>query len=61
MHFYPLLCKKQADEIARWTKDVDIFSFDFIVIPVHLHTEHWMAVIIVKPAWVIGPISDENQ
>ncbi|GBG76388.1 hypothetical protein CBR_g22135 [Chara braunii] len=29
------------DRVARWTKDVDIFSYEMVLIPVHKHGVHW--------------------
>ncbi|GBG91644.1 hypothetical protein CBR_g52679 [Chara braunii] len=31
----------QHDRVARWTKDVDIFSYEMVLIPVHKHGVHW--------------------
>ncbi|GBG85343.1 hypothetical protein CBR_g39986 [Chara braunii] len=29
------------DRVAKWTKDVDIFSYEMVLIPVHKHGLHW--------------------
>ena len=39
-HFYPKLVKGGHQEVSRWTKKVDIFSYSIIFIPVHL-VNHW--------------------
>ncbi|GLV43295.1 hypothetical protein CBL_14027 [Carabus blaptoides fortunei] len=38
--FYPKLISSGYSSLQRWTKRVDIFSFDIIVVPVHLGF-HW--------------------
>ena len=38
--FYPKLREKGHQALKRWTRKVDIFSFDFIFVPIHLGM-HW--------------------
>src|SRR4051794_3597918 len=38
--FFPNLAKKGFSSVRRWTKKVDIFSKDMLIVPVHL-TMHW--------------------
>lgn len=38
--FYPKLISGGHQAVRRWTKQVDLFSYQFIVIPVHLGM-HW--------------------
>lgn len=38
--FYPKLIKDGFMSLRRWTRKVDIFSFDMIIIPLHLGL-HW--------------------
>lgn len=38
--FYPKLVKDGYNTLRRWTRKVDIFSYDLILIPVHLGL-HW--------------------
>ncbi|CAH1644638.1 unnamed protein product [Spodoptera littoralis] len=38
--FYPKLMKSGHAGLKRWTRKVDIFAYDLLVIPVHL-TNHW--------------------
>ena len=35
--FYPRLMERGYSDVKRWTKDVDIFSYSLLLIPVHLH------------------------
>lgn len=43
--FYPRLREKGYSMIKRWTKKVDIFSYDLILIPIHLGL-HWTLAVI---------------
>jgi hypothetical protein len=50
-HFYTKLVeedtKMRYHDVQKWTKNVDIFSFKYIFIPIHLiSSEHWTLVII---------------
>lgn len=38
--FYPKLMNYNYQMVKRWTKKVDIFSYDIILVPVHLGL-HW--------------------
>ncbi|XP_055327636.1 sentrin-specific protease 1-like isoform X2 [Paramacrobiotus metropolitanus] len=38
--FYTTLVNKAFDGVKRWTKKVDIFSYDLLLVPVHLGS-HW--------------------
>ena len=38
--FYPRLMEKGFTSVKRWTKKVDVFSYDILIIPVHLGM-HW--------------------
>jgi len=38
--FYPKLMSGGHSSVKRWTKQVDLFSYDFLLIPVHLGV-HW--------------------
>lgn len=46
--FYPKLRESGHSSIRRWTRKVDIFSFDYLLIPVHLGN-HWCLAIIDFP------------
>lgn len=43
--FYPKLNQQGHASLKRWTRRVDVFSFDFIFIPVHLGV-HWCLAVI---------------
>lgn len=43
--FYPRLQSKGYSGVRRWTRKIDIFSFDYIIIPVHLSV-HWCCAVI---------------
>lgn len=38
--FYPKLCQGGHSALKRWTRRVDIFTYDLILIPIHLGI-HW--------------------
>ena len=38
--FYPRLSKDGFKGVQRWTKKVDIFSYNIILVPIHLGL-HW--------------------
>ncbi|KAI1714256.1 sentrin-specific protease [Ditylenchus destructor] len=38
--FYPNLTNKGYASVRRWTRKIDIFSYELLIIPVHL-TAHW--------------------
>lgn len=43
--FYPKLIKDGYNSLRRWTRKVDIFSYDLILIPIHLGL-HWTLSVI---------------
>lgn len=43
--FYPKVRESGYNSVKRWTRKVDIFSHDFILVPVHLGNHWCMAVI----------------
>lgn len=43
--FYPKLVKDGHSSVRRWTRKVDIFAHDIIVVPIHLRM-HWCMAII---------------
>ncbi|VDN60599.1 unnamed protein product [Dracunculus medinensis] len=43
--FYPTLLAKGYQSVKRWTRKVDIFSFDIILVPIHL-SAHWCLAVI---------------
>jgi sentrin-specific protease 1 len=38
--FYPKLCKDGYSSLKRWTRKVDLFSYDLLLVPIHLGM-HW--------------------
>ena len=44
-YFFLNLIMRGYEALARWTKDVDIFSFDVILIPIHLEM-HWCVAVV---------------
>lgn len=38
--FYPKLLKDGYNSLKRWTRKIDIFSYDLILVPIHLGL-HW--------------------
>lgn len=57
--FYQLLSKGGHQRVAKWTKDVsyfscaikahlkvDIFTFDKVLIPIHVHGNHWCLAVL---------------
>ncbi|XP_004348373.1 sentrin/SUMO-specific protease 15 [Capsaspora owczarzaki ATCC 30864] len=46
--FYPQLLAKGYPGVRRWTRNVDLFSKDFIVVPVHLDVHWCLAVFDMK-------------
>ena len=51
-HFYDQLTKNcvngKHDNVARWTKDVDLFKKQLIVFPVCKH-QHWFTILVINP------------
>lgn len=54
-------CRHAANHrrVAKWTKNVDLFSHDYIFIPVHDHL-HWSLVVVCHPGNV-GPFHPEKS
>lgn len=51
--FYTRLTAERGHEaghalVSRWTKNVDIFSKDFVLIPIN-YSYHWSLAVIVRP------------
>jgi len=46
--FYPKLMQQGHSALKRWTRKVDIFSFDLILVPVHLGMHWCLATIDLK-------------
>ncbi len=54
--FYAKLTEKKNREahalVSRWTKSVDLFAMDFVLIPINL-TFHWSLCVIVRPGLLL--------
>lgn len=51
--FIPKLLQSGHGGVRRWTRRVDIFSFDLIMVPVHVGNVHWcMAIINLRDKWI---------
>ncbi|XP_044268035.1 sentrin-specific protease 1-like [Tribolium madens] len=46
--FYQKLSRNGPDSLKRWTRRVDIFSYEFICVPIHLGMHWCMAIINLK-------------
>lgn len=46
--FYTRLAGSQHDQVARWTKNVNLFAKDYIVIPINIQMQ-WLLAIICFP------------
>lgn len=44
-YFYPKIVEKGQTAVKRWTRKVDIFAHDIILVPVHLNV-HWCLAVI---------------
>ncbi|ETN74843.1 Ulp1 protease family, catalytic domain protein [Necator americanus] len=51
--------KRNFSKVKSWTKKVDIFNMDYIVLPIN-DEMHWYLVIIVKPALAVVPKRTED-
>ena len=51
--------KNGFELVKRWTKNVDIFEKDFLVIPVNL-VNHWSLVVVVRPALCMQDIHSDD-
>ncbi|XP_029637096.1 uncharacterized protein LOC115212363 isoform X1 [Octopus sinensis] len=45
--FFPMVMKRGYNGVRRWTKNVDIFDHDLMLIPIHLESEnHWTLIAV---------------
>ena len=44
-YFYENLMNRGTTAVEKWTKDVDIFDFDLILVPIHL-PKHWCLAVV---------------
>jgi len=45
-YFFTRLCLGGYEKVKMWTKNVDIFSYDMLCIPVHHMDIHWTVIIV---------------
>ncbi|XP_048362338.1 sentrin-specific protease 2 isoform X2 [Sphaerodactylus townsendi] len=43
--FYPKLCSEGYNAVRKWTKELDLFQYDMILVPIHIQI-HWGLVVI---------------
>ena len=51
--------KEGFELVKRWTKNVDIFERDFLVIPINL-LNHWSLVVVVRPSLCMEESNDDT-
>jgi sentrin-specific protease 1 len=44
--FFPRLQRDGYEKVASWTRGVDLFDHDLVLIPVHVLCDHWCLVVI---------------
>jgi sentrin-specific protease 1 len=62
-YFYTKLINSGYSSVQNWTKNIDIFSYSLILIPIHLDL-HWALVVVdlrVPGAFYYDSMSDETQ
>jgi len=47
--FYSQILRDGVQSVSRWTKKVDVFSHDLIIVPVN-KDQHWFIVAVIQPA-----------
>ncbi|GJJ74528.1 sentrin-specific protease 1 [Entomortierella parvispora] len=45
-HFFSTLAEHGYEKIRRWTKKVDLFALDYVLVPVHCSGNHWTTAVI---------------
>lgn len=51
--FIPKLMQAGHAGVRRWTRKVDIFAYDLIMVPVHVGNVHWcMAIMNLRDKWI---------
>jgi Ulp1 family protease len=48
------------DDVKRWTAKIDIFSYDYIIVPVN-EKMHWYLAIICNPSRLLHPVENDEQ
>jgi sentrin-specific protease 7 len=52
--------EKRHLRVKGWTKNVDLFSKELIVIPI-CENSHWYLVLIIRPGLIIHPVDSEER
>ena len=52
--------EKRYDRVRRWTKKVNIFEKDFVIVPINEHS-HWFVAVICYPGLVGKRRMDNNE
>ncbi|KAJ7072727.1 hypothetical protein C8F01DRAFT_972220 [Mycena amicta] len=56
--FYKKLSAERIEDtypaVAKWTKRVDIFAKEYLIIPIHDMARHWYLAIICHPSHLLG-------
>jgi Ulp1 family protease len=63
---FPELAKKvigpyDYNSVARWTKEIDIFTKDVLMIPINIRNQHWSLFVVINPGKVISKVSDNEE
>lgn len=60
--FYTTLQQRGYDDVKEWTKNVDLLSYDYIVVPIHeKDRSHWWVAIICHPGKLDHPTLHDPQ
>ena len=54
------LAEKRYERVRRWTKKVNIFEKDFVIVPINEHS-HWFVAVICYPGLVGKRRMDNNE
>jgi len=52
--------EKRQFRVAGWTKSVDLFDKDLLIIPICEHS-HWYLLLVVKPGLITSPVRSEER
>ena len=45
-HLFPKATEYDYNDVRRWTKNIDIFEYDKIFIPINISNGHWTLAVI---------------
>jgi Ulp1 family protease len=52
--------EKRHKTVCRWTKNVDLFKMDFIIIPINF-VNHWSLCVVLQPWHILEQISENSS